>query len=1307
MMDQLSLGLTNLEGLSFRRDGNGEDTPATEEITNPQSTSPRLVHQSSRTSIYRFQDKGIKVRLGGNLGDPQPQQWQVDRLSNEQTISRYLPLSCKRREVLNIGPFDGHPVALYFKWANGITLKEWMRKVQGGTPGVASFTVTQRNYNETSHIQQNHSRSSSHNESAIDSNLLYFGNIGHTTNSALYTSTIKTPTPRATDDLNVRLRAAMAIAKTLSDFHDAGVVINNLTTENVVLDTFEGDYVATFIDLSEAAIFRNDAPDNQGGQKSVDDMAAFEKQIKQEDLRSLGTVLNQLFRGFQDDSASQSVVRDNTDVFACDRTDTPSKTEGEDVRRKRSKPTNASEGLPIYLGSLISTLLLTGRETENPNSPASAVNYESAKDVYLDLKTMLENKSRCFRKTDLDECMVESRLKLNTDLFYGRRVQISMLMHLLNSVFMRGNQPSIATISGHPGTGKSTLASQIKKPIQDRDGFFIEGKFHKSSCPDTVLSKALNSFFGSIIVKGSFSGNMLMPLRWRIHDAIGSGNNLLMDVIPNLRKLMAEETSTVQTSSNGCTLRSGRSHAIPTSSHRLKFMFCKLIGAIACKAHPLILFLDDLQWADEITLDVIRMILTDPDVTHFLLLGAYRDNEVSLSHPLTEKLNYLKEHGKDVVPINIGPLEKECVNTLVSEALCLPPNLCRPLSNAIHTKTGGIIMFLLRFLKSLNDEGLLWFSLSSQRWEFDLKKIRVKEISADVVQHMTLNMTRLDKNIQMGLKTAACVGSNFDAEILQKTKKDDDFDMKTLLEKCVEDGYLIRIDGSQQFAWAHDQVHQAAYELIPIEKRELFHLLLGSRLLMKSSSSELANMLFCVVDNMNRGVNLLESDDQKHELAFLNLRAGESALSYSAFHTASRYLITGLSLLEHDSWEKNYSLRMRLYDAASEALYVTGDFSRLISLVQKPLKLAICFDDKLNLYNNLVRSLAASGQMDEGIATCLRVLAQLGEVIPSTISLESYHTETVRIKTMMQGMSDDQLLSLPVITDTCKMAAMQFLNHLLYQAYFAKPELSPFISFRMVEMSIEYGVCNITPFAFSVYGAFLVSAINDNEGGYRMGRVAMELMKKMNAIEIIPRLSIVIYSMINIWKEPFQASLSKHLEAFDIGAHRGDMEFAISSLFQYVNMSIYGCGENFDGLIKHIQAYSKRALQSQQHVVGTYLIAAHQQAFDFMGVEENAYSLYFVGMTEDSCFDTAYRNNQLSICRYICQKRKYVAFWTGDMDVAAKMYELSKRFPLGSNGKIVSDLVATFIDGLIAFYFARKHRSDEAKWKAIGEDVMV
>ena len=200
---------------------------------------------------------------------------------------------------------------------------------------------------------------------------------------------------------------------------------------------------------------------------------------------------------------------------------------------------------------------------------------------------------------------------------------------------------------------------------------------------------------------------------------------------------------------------------------------------------------------------------------------------------------------------------------------------------------------------------------------------------------------------------------------------------------------------------------------------------------------------------------------------------------------------------------------MGLYDACTEALYVTGDHSRLEALVDKPLRFARSFEDTLNIYNNLVRSFWGAGQLDQGVSTCMRVLAQLGEVVPAQITAEAFHTEAARVKTILSGCSDDHLLSLPIMTDSNKLATMQFLNHLLHQVYTTKPVMAPIVAFRMIEISIQHGVCNIAPFAFGVYGSFLVSpGVSEIEGGYRMGRIATELMKRINAIEIILVLSL-------------------------------------------------------------------------------------------------------------------------------------------------------------------------------------------------------
>jgi len=325
---------------------------------------------------------------------------------------------------VGIQPYNGHPVAMHYKWSNGITLTEWMHKVQQGV-GLATTDLT-------------------------------FPSLHNTTYNRRVSSS---PAPTADDTkssrLNVRLRAAMAITKTLSEFHSGGVVHNNISPENIVLDTFEGDYVATLIDLSEAVILAN--VQVEAGESRI----MMEKKKKQEDLKALGGVLKKLFQESDDENEIQTMINNYTADYSCGmdspaqltlttEREAPFETWGDETRRqKRNKApvTEAGEGLPIYLGSLISALLLTGYESNSSNStPASTVQYESAIDAYHDLKMMLENKSKFYRQTQLDERMMASRLKLPT-MFYGRQVQMSMLMHLFQSVIM-GNQPSIATISG-------------------------------------------------------------------------------------------------------------------------------------------------------------------------------------------------------------------------------------------------------------------------------------------------------------------------------------------------------------------------------------------------------------------------------------------------------------------------------------------------------------------------------------------------------------------------------------------------------------------------------------------------------------------------------------------------------------------------------------------------------------------------------------------------------------------------------------------------------------------------------------------
>ncbi|KAL7542862.1 hypothetical protein ACHAXR_012160 [Thalassiosira sp. AJA248-18] len=1152
------------------------------------------------------------------------------RLVQEQNISNFLPPSVHKRHVTDVTRFINRP-ALSFKWAHGSTVQEWLQQQKAFPHLIGKYETY----------------------------------------------------------LNSSLKIAIAITKTLSEFHDGGVFYNSLSMENIVVSQQkEGQYVATFIDLSRSAVFRKG--DHYGDQ------------LKTLDFKGLGLVLNQLFQGDEDKKCSPT-LSSTLSMTTSDNEGNEFSSEvggSNDRRVKRVKQRSLGEGLPLYLSSLISALVSS---STTAGASQEVFGYESARDVLHDLK-YAESTDILMKKTNVDECAAaaNNRLRLPQDMFHGRIVQMSMLQQLLTSTAEMGTRPLMGTISGYPGSGKSALVQQLKKPLKHLNGSFIEGKFDKDAHTDSILSSALNIFFGEILANST--ENTHTSMKWRIQDALGSGaNDTFFGMIPNLKQWLS---GVMPADENG---HSQRSACLRAVGPMIKFMFCKLIGAIACKAHPVLLFLDDLQWSDEMTLDIVRMIMADPDVHHFLFLGSYRDSEVGQSHPLTGTLSAIKKQGTQVISIKVGPVEKETVDALLSEALCIPPSLCKPLSIVVHRKTSGVILFILRFLLSLNDDGDLWFSKSSGRWVFNLSKIELKEVHNDVVSYMTEKMKLLPKKLKMGLQVAACLGNNFSPKALEKAQQDGEL-VDTFLEECVGMGF-IRKASFNHYVWVHDLIQQSAFDLIPSSKLDAFRLLLGSRIFLNTAQDEMKSMIFYICDNMNRGLLLIEDKDQKYELAELNLRAGKKAIAASAFQSATKLLSTGVSLLGHDCWTAHYELAMKLYNEASDVLYATGEFGKLSELMEAPLVNARK-NDKWNIQNNLVRSLSASCKFEAGIASSLSILKELGEDIPSEPA-SAYIQEVVQIRKVLAGKTDQEMISLPIMSDPQLLARMQFMNSAITMSAIAKPILFPILTFRMIKCSIEHGICNISALAFSAYGAFLAGEPhNDVEEAYRFGRIGLAMLKRLGATDMLPRVYMVIYGTINTWKEAWHLGLDKHIEAYEVGTAIGDMDFAIGNVSNFANKAVFGCGVNLENLSVTIHAYARRAFQCNQSAYWMSLVMFEQICFDLMGIKQNAFSLYAADMTEDTCLEDSRQKNMELLIKLIFNKRKFVGYYTGDMDTVGEMHELGLTCDhKSSNVRLPGGMIGSFIDGLAGFYFARKFNSGdkdlEAKWRKVGDDEVT
>lgn len=345
-------------------------------------------------------------------------------------------------------------------------------------------------------------------------------------------------------------------------------------------------------------------------------------------------------------------------------------------------------------------------------------------------------------------------------------------------------------------TRKSTIANRSLNTFSNCYGLTIEVKFNIFTQQDSVVASSLNSFFAKL---AGMSNDVFDSMRRRIHDAIGL-DRAMFDAVPSLLTFLQQGCTEDLTPIFGGTM-----------SGRFEHKLCRLITAIPSNDHPLILFLDDLQWADQISLELLWMLMLDPSMKHFGLLGCYRDNEVDPYHPLIQKLRMIQDQGVTLTSIHVGPIERESVNDLVSDAVSMPPSLVRPLSSVVYQKAGGMILFVIRFLRSLRQDGLLYFCMTSHQWKWDLAEIKSKQISEDVVRHTTSQMALLPAPIKIGLMNAACLGSSFDATVLNLAIDDDEFEVDRFLETCKDGGFIEewRLD-NDEYRWTHDQIQQAA-----------------------------------------------------------------------------------------------------------------------------------------------------------------------------------------------------------------------------------------------------------------------------------------------------------------------------------------------------------------------------------------------------------------------------------------------------------------------------------------------------------------
>src|SRR5947208_4465044 len=544
---------------------------------------------------------------------------------------------------------------------------------------------------------------------------------------------------------------------------------------------------------------------------------------------------------------------------------------------------------------------------------------------------------------------------------YGRDREIEKLLASFDRVIKDGT-PELVLVAGYSGIGKSSVVNELHKVLVPPRGLFASGKFdqYKRDIPYSTLAQAFQSLTRRLLAKNEAD---LATWRAAFLEALGPNGRLMIDLVPELKHIIGDQPPVPD---------------LPPQDARRRFelVFRRFIGVFARPDHPLALFLDDLQWLDAATLDLLEDLLNPPGVQHLMLIGAYRDNEVTTAHPLMRKLEAIRNAGANVQEITLAPLAGEDVRQLIADALRCEPERAAPLAQLVHEKTAGNPFFLVQFLHTLAEEGWLAFDHEKGRWSWDLNRILAKRYRDNVVDLMVGRLNRLPLDTQKALQQLACLGNIAPVRMLSFTLGKSPEEVSADLWDAVRLDLVEHLESSYKFV--HDRVQEAAYSLIPEELRDEAHLRIGRQLAAHIPPEKRDEAIFDIVNQYNRGTALITSRDEREQMAELNLLAGKRAKASTAYASALKYLVAGAALLPGDSWTRRHELIFALELHRPECEFLTGALGAaeerlnlLSARVANTVERATVACLRLNVYTTL-------DQSERAVEVCLDYLAHLG-----------------------------------------------------------------------------------------------------------------------------------------------------------------------------------------------------------------------------------------------------------------------------------------------------------------------------------------
>ncbi|MEH1852001.1 MAG: AAA family ATPase [Nostoc sp.] len=948
----------------------------------------------------------------------------------------------------------------------------------------------------------------------------------------------------------------------------------------------------------------------------------------------------------------------------------------------RGQGTLNREEIPQVLCDIVMKLMAKNAEDR----------YQSALGLKFDLE-------KCLHQLQVDGKIVSFEIGqrdvcdrfIIPDKLYGREAEIETLLQAFERVSLGATEMML--VAGFSGIGKTAIVNEVHKPIVRQRGYFIKGKYDQfqRNIPFSAFVQAFRDLIGQLLTE---SDAQIQQWRNKILDALGENGQVIIEVIPELEKIIGEQLPAIELSGDA-------------AQNRFNLLFQKFTQVFTSVEHPLVMFLDDLQWADSGSLKLIQLLMADTN--HLLLIGAYRDNEVNPGHPLLFTLSEIQKTLSTINTITLSPLSQGQVNQLVADTLKCPETLAWTLSQLVYQKTQGNPFFATQFLKALHQEELIKFNFESGFWQCDIAQITTQAVTDDVVAFMAFQLRKLPPSTQQVLQLAACIGNQFDLATLAIVSEQSQIETAADLWKALQEGLIlpkgdvykfyqdetansylsianinqkIAISNEQlaSYKFLHDRVQQAAYSLIPDDQKQATHLKIGQLLLNNAPVTEQKENLFEIVNQLNIGKSLIIQPEAQIELAQLNLNAAEKARDATAYNAAFEYATTGIALLNSLTWQTHYNLTLALHELATEAAYLSVNFEQIEKWADIVLQQAKTAVDKMKVYAVKVQGYMAQVKKLEAVEIGLKALELVGVSLPKSPQTSDIQQAITQTVSNLQGKKIEDLINLPLMINVEKLAATQMLASMFTPTYQAAPALLPLVTCELMNLSINYGNSPFSTPGYVFYGMLINSVFQDIESSYQFGKLAINLAEQFNSLEIKTYIFHLVGSFSIHGKAHIRETLPILWDSYESGVECGSFEHAgISGMVRYEYA--YFMGQELTALAREMAFVSDALARiKQENALGWHQIT-QQSVLNLLNPSGNPCSLRGEVYNEETRLPLMKQVNDRSGVSYLYLNKLILCYLLGEYQQAQENSLESEQYLDGVQG-MMSVPVFHFYDSL-------------------------